>query len=64
MRAVFGAAVAVLGAGGLLGLVLAVGHPHGVVSYARVHEAFILEAVAIAALSLAVSTVVLLNVRR
>ncbi|MBV9804370.1 MAG: phosphatase PAP2 family protein [Solirubrobacterales bacterium] len=63
-RAALGAPGAVLAAAGTLGLVLAVSRPHDVVAYASAHQAFVLEAAAIAALSLAVSTAVLLSVRR
>ena len=38
--------------------------PHDVLSYARAHQAFVLVAAGIAALSLSVSTAVLLSVRR
>ena len=38
--------------------------PHDVVSYARAHEAFVVGAAGIAALSLALSTGVVLSVRR
>ncbi len=55
--------VVLLGAS-VLGIVLVITHPHDVVSYARVHQAFVLEGAGIAALSLAVSTAVLLSVRR
>ena len=48
----------------VLVLILIITRPHDVVSYARVHQAFMLEAGAIAALSLAVSTAVLMSVRR
>lgn len=64
LRAVLGAPGAVLLGASVLGMVLVVTHPHDVVSYARVHQAFVLEAAGIAALSLAVSTAVLLSVRR
>jgi len=39
-------------------------HPHDVVSYARAHEAFVAGAAGIGALGLALSTGVLLTVRR
>ncbi|MBV9603937.1 MAG: phosphatase PAP2 family protein [Solirubrobacterales bacterium] len=64
LRAVLGAPGAVLLGGGLLGVILLIARPHHVISYASVHQAFMLEAVAIAALGLAVSTAVLLSVRR
>jgi membrane-associated phospholipid phosphatase len=64
LRAVLGAPGAVLVGAGMLGLVLVITRPHDVASYARVHQAFMLEAAGIAALSLAVSTAVLLSLRR
>jgi membrane-associated phospholipid phosphatase len=64
LRAVLGAPGAVLGAAAVVGLGIALSRPHDVVSYARVHQAFVLEAAGIAALSLAVSTAVLLSLRR
>jgi hypothetical protein len=64
LRAVLGAPGAVIGGAALAGMILAVSRPHDVISYARVHQAFVLEAAGIAALSLAVSTAVLLSVRR
>jgi membrane-associated phospholipid phosphatase len=64
LRAVLGAPGAVVGGAALLGAILAVSRPHDVIYYARVHQAFVLEAGGIAALSLAVSTAVLLSVRR
>jgi membrane-associated phospholipid phosphatase len=64
LRAVLGAPGAVLLGASVLGMVLVITHPHDVFSYARVHQAFVLEAAGIAALSLAVSTAVLLSVRR
>jgi len=64
LRAVLGAPGAVIGGAVLLGMILAVSRPHDVIAYARVHQAFVLEALGIAALSLAVSTAVLLSVRR
>ncbi len=63
-RAALGAPGAVLAAAGTIGLILAVSRPHDVVAYASAHRVFVVEAVAIAALSLAVSTAVLLSVRR
>ena len=56
-----GAALA--GAGALLGIVL-LGRPHQVVAYAHAHEAFVVGAAAIAALSFAISTAIVLTVRR
>lgn len=64
LRAVLGAPGAVIGGAALLGMILAVSRPHDVISYARVHQAFVVEAAGIAALSLALSTAVLLSVRR
>lgn len=64
IRAALGAPTAVLlGAVVLTGL-LAAARPHDVVSYARAHEAFLLGAAGIAALSLALSTAVVLSARR
>jgi membrane-associated phospholipid phosphatase len=64
LRAVLGAPGAVVGGAVAIGLALAISRPHDVVSYARLHQAFVVEAAGIAALSLAVSTAVLLSVRR
>lgn len=64
LRAVLGAPGAVVLGAGALGMVLVITRPHDVISYARVHQAFVLEAAGIAALGLAVSTAVLLSVRR
>jgi membrane-associated phospholipid phosphatase len=64
LRAVIGAPGAVIFGAAVVGLGIAVSRPHDVIAYARVHQAFVLEAVGIAALSLAVSTAVLLSVRR
>lgn len=64
IRAALGAPGAVLAAGVVLGVILAVSRGHDLVSYARMHHAFVLEAAAIAALGLAVSTAVLLSFRR
>ena len=64
LRAVLGAPGAVIGGAALLGMILAVSRPHDLISYARLHQAFVVEAAGIAALSLAVSTAVLLSVRR
>lgn len=63
-RAALSAPGAVVVGAGVLVLILIITRPHDVVSYARVHQAFMLEAAAIAALSLAVSTAVLMSVRR
>lgn len=64
VRAALGAPGAVLlGALVLAGLLAAV-RPHDVFSYARAHEAFVVGAAGIAALSLALSTAVLLSARR
>ncbi len=52
-----------LGALALSAILLAV-RPHDVVAYARAHEAFVVGAAGIAALSLALSTGVVLSVRR
>jgi membrane-associated phospholipid phosphatase len=64
LRAALGAPGAVLLGTTVLGVVLVIAHPHDVISYARVHQAFMLAAAGIAALGLAVSTAVLLSVRR
>jgi membrane-associated phospholipid phosphatase len=64
LRAVLGAPGAVVVGAALLFLALVAVHPHDVVAYARVHQAFVFEAAGIAAVSLAVSTAVLLSVRR
>ncbi len=64
VRAALGAPSAVLAGALLVGGILAVSGPHDVVAYARAHEAFVLGAAAVAALSLALSTGVLLSVRR
>lgn len=64
LRAVLGAPGAVIGGAAVLGLILVVSRPHDVISYASAHQAFVVEAAGIAALSLAVSTAVLLSVRR
>jgi membrane-associated phospholipid phosphatase len=64
VRAALGAPSAVLlGALVLTGL-LAVVRPHDVLFYARAHEAFVVGAAGIAALSLALSTAVVLSARR
>jgi membrane-associated phospholipid phosphatase len=64
LRAVLGAPGAVVLGATVLGVIVVITHPHDVISYARLHHAFMLEAAGIAALSLAVSTAVLLSVRR
>lgn len=56
-----GAALA--GAVALLGIAL-LGRPHQVVAYAHAHEAFVVGAAAIAGLSFAISTAIVLTVRR
>jgi hypothetical protein len=64
VRAALGASGAVLLAALVLGAILVAVHPHDIVAYARVHQAFVVGAAGIAALSLALSTGVLLSVRR
>ena len=64
LRAALGAPGAVLGSALVLGVILAISRPQDVVNYARAHEAFVLGAAGIAALSLTLSTGVLLSVRR
>ncbi len=64
LRAALGAPGAVLGVALVLGAIVAISQPHDWISYARAHEAFVLGAAGIAALSLALSTGVLLSVRR
>jgi membrane-associated phospholipid phosphatase len=64
VRAALGAPGAVVVAAALLTAILVVVHPHDVVSYARAHQAFVVGAAAVAALSLVLSTGVLLSVRR
>ena len=64
IRAALGAPGAVLIAALALTAVVLMSRPHDVVSYARAHEAFVIGAAGIAALGLAVSTGVLLSVRR
>jgi membrane-associated phospholipid phosphatase len=59
-----GAPGAVLGGALVVCGILALSAPHDVVAYARAHEAFVVGAAAVAALSLALSTGVLLSVRR
>jgi hypothetical protein len=48
----------------VLGAVLLVAHPSDIVAYARAHEALVFGAAGIAALSLTLSTGVVLSVRR
>ena len=55
--------VAVLGAV-LLALLVVILRPHNVVSYARVHEAFVIGAVAIGILAMSLTTGVMLALRR
>jgi len=64
IRAALGAPGAVLLAALVLTVIVLISHPHDVVSYARAHEAFVIGATGIAALGLALSTGVLLSVRR
>jgi membrane-associated phospholipid phosphatase len=64
VRAALGAPGAVVVAALALTMMLIVVHPHDVVTYARAHQAFVVGAAAVAALSLALSTGVLLSVRR
>ena len=64
MRAALGAPGLVLLGALILTVVVVVIRPHDVVSYARAHEAFVVGAAGIAALSLALSTGVVLSVRR
>jgi membrane-associated phospholipid phosphatase len=64
IRAALGAPSAVLLAALLLTAIVAIIRPHDVVDYARAHEAFVIGAAAIGALGLALSTGVLLSVRR
>ena len=64
IRAVLGAPAAVVVAALVLGLVLVVVRPHDVDAYVQAHRAFVLGAAGIAALSLIVSTGVVLSVRR
>jgi flagellar motor component MotA len=59
-----GAPGAVLGAALVLGAIVAISRPYDVMAYAQAHEAFVVGAAGIAALSLALSTGVLLSVRR
>jgi membrane-associated phospholipid phosphatase len=64
IRAALGPTGAVLIAAVVLSLLVIIVRPHDVVSYARGHEAFVIGAVAIATLGLALSTGVALAVRR
>lgn len=64
MRAALGAPGLVLLVALILTVVVVLVRPHDVVSYARAHEAFVVGAAGIAALSLALSTGVVLSVRR
>ena len=64
VRAALGAPSAVLIGAVVLSGFLAAARPHAVLSYARAHEAFVLGAAGIAALSLALSTAVVLSARR
>ena len=64
VRSALGAPGAVLVGALVAGAVLALSRPHDVVSYATAHTAFVIGAAAVAALSLVLSTVVLLSVRR
>lgn len=62
--AALGAPGAVLLAALVLTAIVVIMHPHDVMSYARAHEAFVVGAAGIGALGLALSTGVLLTVRR
>jgi len=64
VAAALGAPGAVLFAAVVLGAILLATHPHDIVDYARAHEAFVAGAAGIAALSLGLSTGVVLSVRR
>lgn len=64
VRAALGAPGAVLLAALVLSAILLAAHPHDIVAYARGHEAFVVGAAGIAALSLGLSTGVVLSVRR
>lgn len=64
LRAALGAPGAVLLVALVLTVVVWISRPHEVVSYARAHEAFVIGAVGIGALGLALSTGVLLSVAR
>jgi membrane-associated phospholipid phosphatase len=64
VRAALGAPGAVLAGALLVGAILVVSGPHDVIGYVRAHQAFVAGAAAVAALSLALSTGVLLSVRR
>jgi membrane-associated phospholipid phosphatase len=64
VRAALGAPGAVLLGALVLSAVLLAARPHDMVAFARLHEAFVVGAAGIAALSLALSTGVVLSVRR
>lgn len=64
MRAVLGAPGVVLVGALLLTAIVVLTRPHDVVSYAQAHQAFLVGAAAIGALGLALSTGVVLSVRR
>jgi membrane-associated phospholipid phosphatase len=64
MRAALGAPGAVVAAALVLGAIVVLSRPDDVIAYARAHEAFMLGAAGIAALSLALSTGVVLSIRR
>ncbi|HEY6472231.1 MAG TPA: phosphatase PAP2 family protein, partial [Acidimicrobiales bacterium] len=64
IRATLGAPGAVLLGAVILAVVVVLIRPHDVLSYARAHEAFVIGAAGIAALSVALSTGVVLSVRR
>ena len=64
MRAALGAPGAVLLCALGLGAILLAIHPHDLIAYVRGHQAFVVGAGGIAALSLALSTGVVLSVRR
>jgi hypothetical protein len=64
IRAALGAPGAVIVSALVLSAIVAIVGPHDVVDYARAHEAFAIGAAGIGALGLALSTGVLLSVRR
>jgi membrane-associated phospholipid phosphatase len=64
VRAALGAPGAVLLAALVLGAILLAVYPHDIVAYARAHQAFVVGAAGIAAVSLTLSTGVVLSVRR
>jgi membrane-associated phospholipid phosphatase len=64
MRAVLGAPGAVVLGAAVIALIVVISRPHDVIAYTRGHQAFVLEAAGIFALSLSVSTAVLLSLRR